>query len=159
MTTRQGRRGLRRPCVRGAFALLLAAPFLSGCMIASWPLERPMTSPFGVRWDGLMPGVHRGVDLQANEGTPIRAMASGRVRYAGWMDGFGNVVWITHRGDVLSVYAHLADIDVVAGAEISRGDLVGVSGSTGSVTGPHLHFEIWKNGRQIDPVQYLGGLP
>lgn len=162
--TRPGRRPRargRRPSSPASLLLgaLLTAPLLSGCLIASWPIESRMTSPFGARWSGFIPEVHRGVDLQASEGTPVRAMASGRIRYAGWMNGFGNVVWITHRGDVLSLYAHLSDIDVVTGAEVTRGDLVGISGSTGTVTGPHLHFEVWKNGRQVDPVRYLGGLP
>ena len=86
-------------------------------------------------------------------------MAAGRVRFAGWMDGYGNVVWIDHPGNLISVYAHLSDIDVLLGHAVERGDQIGVSGSTGTTSGPHLHFEVWKNGRQVDPVAFLGGLP
>jgi murein DD-endopeptidase MepM/ murein hydrolase activator NlpD len=143
-------------------ALLLAASVscaASGCALPRWPIESTVTSPFGLRWDGLLPSVHRGVDLRAPEGTPVRAMAAGRVRFAGWMDGYGNVVWIDHPGKLISVYAHLSDIDVLVGRPVDRGAQIGISGSTGTTSGPHLHFEVWKNGRQVDPVAFLGGLP
>ena len=132
---------------------------LAGCAIPRWPIRDSVTSPFGIRWDGVLPGVHRGVDIRAEEGTPVRTMGAGRVRFTGWMNGYGNVVWIDHAGGVLSVYAHLSNIDVAAGRPIGAGELVGASGSTGTVSGPHLHFEVWKRGRQIDPVRYLGGFP
>ncbi len=132
---------------------------LASCALPRWPVESAVTSPFGVRWDGLLPSVHRGVDVRAPEGTPVRAMASGRVRYAGWMEGYGNVVWIDHSGGVISLYAHLSRIDVTLAAPIQRDEVIGVSGSTGTVSGPHLHFEVWKGGRQVDPVPYLGGPP
>ncbi len=131
----------------------------SGCTLPRWPVRDAVTSPFGVRWDGLLPNLHRGVDIRAAEGTPVRTMAPGRVRFAGWMNGYGNVVWIDHAGEVISVYAHLSDIDVSRGQGLEEDELIGVSGSTGTVSGPHLHFEIWKAGRQIDPVGYLGGPP
>jgi murein DD-endopeptidase MepM/ murein hydrolase activator NlpD len=86
-------------------------------------------------------------------------MAPGSVRFAGWMEGYGNVVWVDHAGGVLSVYAHLSTIDVSAGAPLGRGEVLGLSGSTGNVTGPHLHFEVWKQGRPVDPVQFLGKRP
>ena len=132
---------------------------LAGCAIPRWPIRDSVTSPFGIRWDGVLPGVHRGVDIRAEEGTPVRTMGAGRVRFTGWMNGYGNVVWIDHAGGVLSVYAHLSNVDVAAGQPIGAGELVGASGSTGTVSGPHLHFEVWKRGRQIDPVRYLGGFP
>jgi len=86
-------------------------------------------------------------------------MAAGRIRFSGWMNGYGNVVWLDHPGGVISLYAHLSRIDVVTGGSVERDALIGLSGSTGSVTGPHLHFEVWKEGRQVDPVPYLGGPP
>jgi murein DD-endopeptidase MepM/ murein hydrolase activator NlpD len=95
----------------------------------------------------------------AAEGTPVHAMAAGRVRYSGWMSGYGNVVWIDHAGGVISLYAHLSRIDVLEGTPVGAQEVIGVSGSTGTTTGPHLHFEIWKRGRQVDPVRYLGGGP
>jgi murein DD-endopeptidase MepM/ murein hydrolase activator NlpD len=130
-----------------------------GCALPRWPVESVVTSPFGVRWEGILPSIHRGVDLQASEGTPIYAMAAGRVRYTGWMNGYGNVVWLDHPGGVISLYAHLSRIDVETGGTIEREALIGLSGSTGSVSGPHLHFEVWKGDRQVDPVRYLGGPP
>lgn len=144
---------------RTLLALLVLLAALPGCSLPRWPVDDVVTSPFGLRWQSFLPSVHGGVDIRAAEGTPVRAMASGRVRFAGWMDGYGNVVWIDHPGDVISVYAHLSDIDVLPGGTVEDGELVGVSGSTGSVSGPHLHFEVWKNGRQVDPIAYLGGPP
>ncbi len=138
---------------------LMMTTTLAGCAIPRWPVSDVVTSPFGVRWEGLLPGLHTGVDLRAEEGTPVRTMAAGRVRYAGWMNGYGNVVWIDHPRGVISVYAHLSDIDVMTGRRVESGDVVGISGSTGTVSGPHLHFEVWKSGRRVDPVAYLGGPP
>jgi murein DD-endopeptidase MepM/ murein hydrolase activator NlpD len=118
-----------------------------------------MTSPFGLRWSGILPGIHHGVDIYVPEGTPVHAMASGRVRYAGWMSGFGNVIWLEHRGNTLSVYAHLSRIDVRAGDRVSGRQVIGHSGSTGDASGPHLHFEVWVAGRPVDPVPFLGRRP
>ncbi len=132
---------------------------LAGCAIPRWPVEGGVTSPFGIRWMGTLPSVHRGVDIRAPEGTPVRAISPGRVRYAGWMGGYGNVVWIDHRGDLISVYAHLSEIHVSQGQAIDGRAVVGLSGSTGNVTAPHLHLEIWKSGRPIDPVTFLGRRP
>ena len=138
---------------------LAVASTAAGCALPRWPVESAVTSPFGVRWEGILPNVHRGVDLRAPEGTPVRSMAEGRVRYAGWMNGYGNVVWVDHPGGVISLYAHLSRIDVEAGRPVAHEGQIGLSGSTGSVSGPHLHFEVWNDGRQVDPVPYLGGPP
>jgi murein DD-endopeptidase MepM/ murein hydrolase activator NlpD len=116
-----------------------------------------MSSPFGIRWTGgLLPEIHRGIDLQAAPGTPVGAMMKGTVRFAGWMTGFGNVVWLDHSGDVITIYAHLSEIRVAAGDPIEGGAILGLSGSSGNVTGPHLHFEVWKKGLPIDPARFLG---
>ena len=118
-----------------------------------------MTSPFGVRFRGLGPGLHRGVDLQVPTGTPVRAMARGRVRFAGTMAGYGAVVWLDHPGGVLTVYAHLSSIAVGAAQRVRGGQVIGLSGQSGDATGPHLHFEVWRWGREVDPVPLLGGFP
>ncbi len=144
---------LRRPF------LLCLALFATGCSIPRWPVHGPMTSPFGLRLRGIRPEIHRGVDISVPTGTEVRAMASGRVRYAGTMRGYGNVVWIDHGGSVLSVYAHLSQIRVQAGEEVSGGETIGLSGSSGDAEAPHLHFEIWRWGREVDPVPLLGGPP
>jgi murein DD-endopeptidase MepM/ murein hydrolase activator NlpD len=118
-----------------------------------------MTSPFGLRFVGVRPEIHRGVDLGVPTGTEVLAMSDGRVRFAGTMSGFGNVVWLDHGGAVLTVYAHLSRIDVQAGTRVRAGAAIGLSGASGDTTGPHLHFEVWRWGRQVDPVPLLGGRP
>lgn len=134
--------------------LLLGA---SACGIPRWPVEARMLSDFGLRMRGSSPDFHRGVDLDVPSGTPVRAMASGRVRFAGVMRGFGNVVWLEHRGGTLSVYAHLSSLGVRQGQPVRGGDVIGLSGATGDATTPHLHFEVWRWGREVDPVPLLGG--
>jgi len=152
-----GSHRMRTPAC-GALVLLLLPVGLSGCNLPRWPVEGRPTSGFGLRTLGGWPDIHRGVDFPLAEGTPVRAMAGGHVRFAGTMSGFGNVVWLDHGRAVLSVYAHLSRIDVRAGAAVDRGDVLGASGSTGQVTAPHLHFEVWRFGRPVDPVPMLGGL-
>jgi murein DD-endopeptidase MepM/ murein hydrolase activator NlpD len=122
-------------------------------------VDATLTSGFGVRFLGARPDIHRGVDLDVPTGTPVQAMAGGRVRFAGVMSGFGNVVWLDHDGGLVSLYAHLSEISVRDGQEVTAGDLLGRSGATGSVTAPHLHFEVWRWGRPVDPIAILGGKP
>jgi murein DD-endopeptidase MepM/ murein hydrolase activator NlpD len=144
--------------LRAAFA---GASLLAtlGCGIPRWPVDAPLSSDFGLRMRGLRPDIHRGVDFPVPTGTQIRAMADARVRYAGTMSGFGNVVWLDHGATILSVYAHLSSISVVQGDFVRRGEIVGLSGATGDVTAPHLHFEVWRGGREVDPVPLCGGRP
>jgi murein DD-endopeptidase MepM/ murein hydrolase activator NlpD len=137
--------------------LAVAVLTVSGCALPRWPVEGALTSPFGLRLQGLRPDIHRGVDLEAPEGTEVRAMSAGTVRFAGVMRGYGKVVWLKHGHGVLSVYAHLSQIRVSRGDRLDGAAVIGLSGSTGDVTGPHLHFEIWRWGRQVDPVPLLGG--
>jgi murein DD-endopeptidase MepM/ murein hydrolase activator NlpD len=118
-----------------------------------------MTSPYGMRWRGLLPEVHRGVDIVVPEGTEVRTMAPGRVRFAGTMSGYGNVVWMDHGGEVLTVYAHLSRLLVRTGDVVGGRAVIGLSGATGDATGPHLHFELWRWGWERDPVPLLGGKP
>lgn len=131
----------------------------AGCAIPRWPVSGPMTSAFGLRLRGIRPEIHRGVDLGVPQGTEVRAMAPARVRFAGVQRGFGNVVWLDHGGQVLTVYAHLSTILVRTGDKVEGHDVVGLSGSTGDAEGPHLHFEVWRWGREVDPVPLLGGRP
>ncbi len=141
-----------------AFALGLV-PGLGACGLPRWPVDAGLSSGFGVRFMGVRPDIHRGIDLDVPTGTPVHAMAAGNVRFAGVMRGFGNVVWIDHAAGMLSLYAHLSEIRVRQGDSIRAGDLVGLSGATGSVTAPHLHFEVWRWGRPVDPIPILGGRP
>lgn len=144
---------------RRVLAAGLAAMVLCGCAIPRWPVAGPMTSPFGLRWSGLLPGLHRGVDIAVPEGTEIRAMAPGQVIFSGTMPGYGNVVWIDHGGDVLTIYAHLSESRVRIGDVVRGHAVIALSGKTGDATGPHLHFEIWRWGGEQDPVGLLGGPP
>ncbi|MSR36345.1 MAG: M23 family metallopeptidase [Gemmatimonadetes bacterium] len=139
----------------GLLALLTAA----GCSIPRWPVDGPLTSPYGLRWIGLLPDMHRGVDIAVPEGTEVRTMAPGRVRFAGSMAGFGKVIWMDHGGEVLTVYAHLSRILVQTGEAVGGHSVIGLSGATGDATGPHLHFELWRWGWERDPVPLLGGRP
>jgi murein DD-endopeptidase MepM/ murein hydrolase activator NlpD len=114
-----------------------------------WPVNGPLVSPFGMRWGRL----HAGVDISAPAGTPVRAAASGRVIYAGWMGGYGNLVVIDHGGGLATAYAHLSSI--WGGGSVSQGQGIGAVGCTGSCTGNHLHFEVRVNGQPVDPFGYL----
>jgi murein DD-endopeptidase MepM/ murein hydrolase activator NlpD len=146
--------------VRPRVALLTLATLASAaCGIPRWPVDAPLSSDFGLRLRGIRPDIHRGVDFSVPTGTEIRAMADARVRFAGTMSGYGNVVWLDHGGSILTVYAHLSRIDVREGDAVRRGQSIGSSGATGDVTAPHLHFEVWRWGREVDPVPLLGGRP
>jgi murein DD-endopeptidase MepM/ murein hydrolase activator NlpD len=144
--------------VRLTFGVVLSVATL-GCGVPRWPVDAPLSSDFGLRMRGVRPDVHRGVDFSVPTGTAIRAIADARVRFAGTMSGFGNVVWLDHGGTTLSVYAHLSSVHVSEGTVVRRGEIVGLSGATGDVTAPHLHFEVWRFGHEVDPVPLFGGLP
>lgn len=139
----------------GVVASALAAVLLTGCQTPQWPVEGGLKSPFGVRSQGGA-DLHRGVDLVADVGTPVRPILGGRVRFTGTMDGYGNVIWVDHGPDLLSVYAHLSEIAVEPLQEVSKSTVIGRTGSSGNVTGPHLHLEVWRWGREVDPVQFMG---
>jgi murein DD-endopeptidase MepM/ murein hydrolase activator NlpD len=145
--------------MRGRVAGLFALLAITGCTIPRWPVDGTLTSAFGLRWRDLLPEVHRGVDIYVPSGTDIRAMAPGRVRFAGMQGSYGNVVWMDHGGGVVTVYAHLSETLVKAGDVVEGHAVVGLSGATGDVTGPHLHFELWRWGHERDPVPLLGGPP
>jgi murein DD-endopeptidase MepM/ murein hydrolase activator NlpD len=116
-----------------------------------WPVNGPVTSPFGMRWGRL----HTGIDIGASSGTPIHAAASGRVIYAGWMDGYGNLVFIDHGRGISTGYAHQSSIAVSNGQTVTQGQVIGYVGCTGHCFGPHLHFEVRVNGTPVDPLGYL----
>jgi len=116
-----------------------------------WPLSGPITSPFGMRWGTL----HPGIDIGVPTGTPIHAAAAGKVIWCGWMSGYGNLVMIDHGGGLASLYGHQSRIAASCGEEVAQGQLIGYVGCTGFCTGPHLHFEIRVNGSPVDPLGYL----
>jgi murein DD-endopeptidase MepM/ murein hydrolase activator NlpD len=116
-----------------------------------WPLSAPITSPFGMRWGTL----HPGLDLGAAYGTPIHAAAAGTVVWCGWMSGYGNFVVIDHGGGIATAYGHQSRIAVGCNQQVAQGEVIGYVGSTGFSTGAHLHFEVRVNGSPVDPLGYL----
>jgi murein DD-endopeptidase MepM/ murein hydrolase activator NlpD len=116
-----------------------------------WPVNGPVTSPFGWRWGRM----HEGIDIGVGYGTPIHAAAAGRVVYAGWMSGYGNLVAIDHGRGISTAYGHQSRIAVSNGQIVSQGQTIGYVGCTGHCFGPHLHFEVRINGTPVDPLGYL----
>ena len=116
-----------------------------------WPVNGPVTSPFGWRWGRM----HEGIDIGVGYGTPIHAAASGRVVYAGWMSGYGNLVAIDHGRGISTAYGHQSRLAVSVGQVVSQGQTIGYVGCTGHCFGPHLHFEVRINGAPVDPLGYL----
>ena len=147
--------------IRSSGRMLAATTLLGmlGCGLPQWPVEGPIIAPFGVRWQSSGPIIHRGVDIDVPTGTPVYAMSSGEVSFAGTMRDFGLVVWVDHGDAILTVYAHLSEILVVEGQAVTRDESLGLSGESGNATGPHLHFEVRGRGHQVDPVAMLGGPP
>jgi murein DD-endopeptidase MepM/ murein hydrolase activator NlpD len=116
-----------------------------------WPVSAPITSPFGMRWGTL----HPGLDLGASYGTAIHAAGSGTVVWCGWMSGYGNLVMIDHHNGLATAYGHQSRIAVGCNQQVTQGEVIGYVGSTGFSTGPHLHFEVRLNGTPVDPLGYL----
>jgi murein DD-endopeptidase MepM/ murein hydrolase activator NlpD len=119
------------------------------------PLHGAVNSGFGLRrspWTGA-PEFHGGIDLAAATGTPVKAGASGMVRFAGRAGGYGNVVILDHGRGIESRYGHLDTIGVVHGQRIERDQQIGLTGNTGRSTAPHLHYEVLVAGQPVDPRQ------
>ncbi len=116
-----------------------------------WPVNGKINSTFGPRGSSF----HDGVDIGVPEGTPIHAIDKGEVIYSDRLRGYGNIVILRHSGNMVSVYAHNEVNLVHEGQTVDRGAIVGRVGSTGRVTGPHLHFEIRRNNVAQDPLHYL----
>lgn len=123
-----------------------------------WPVEGRLMSGFAARTDPFSGegAFHKGVDISAPTGTPVRSTAEGVVMLAEPVaGGYGRLVIIDHGGGVQTYYAHLSKISVHTGQEVHRGDLVGAVGSTGRVTAPHLHYEVRMDGTPRNPIRYL----
>ena len=101
--------------------------------------------------------LHTGDDLAVSYGSPFRAARGGTVLWAGWKKAYGNTVIVDHGGGVCTLYGHASKLNVSAGQSVNAGQYIGNVGSTGWSTGPHLHFEVRKNGKPIDPTCYLHG--
>lgn len=126
------------------------------------PAGRPITkgwlsSNYGTRNDPFTgkPEFHKGVDLAGKDGSDIVAVAAGVVTWAGKRYGYGNLVEINHGNGYVTRYGHCKEVLVGVGDTIKKGQLISKMGSTGRSTGPHVHFEVWVNGRTVDPSKYL----
>lgn len=130
--------------------LHLATPF-------GWPVEGRISSSYGYRTHPVHEErkFHTGVDISVSSGSEVKATADGIVSFAGWTGNGGIVVVAEHGHGFRTAYAHNRKALVRVGQRIARGEVIAMSGSTGVSTGPHVHYEIWKNGRPTDPAGYL----
>jgi murein DD-endopeptidase MepM/ murein hydrolase activator NlpD len=126
-----------------------------------WPVNGRISSIFGLRrfFNEQERRPHNGLDIAADEGTPVKATASGTVIESGNFFFSGNMVYIDHGQGIISLYAHLSEISVKTGDVVKQGDIIGQVGQTGRVTGPHLHFAVFANQTLIDPVFMLPRKP
>jgi murein DD-endopeptidase MepM/ murein hydrolase activator NlpD len=125
---------------------------------AIWPTNGRLTSTYGYRIHPFtgMRMLHDGLDIANSIWTPIYATADGLVKESSSQTSFGNVVKISHNnGEFLTVYAHMQKAAVTAGQVVKRGDVVGYIGNSGRSTGPHLHYEVHRDGRVVDPMAYI----
>jgi murein DD-endopeptidase MepM/ murein hydrolase activator NlpD len=122
-----------------------------------WPVAGKINSPFGWRRHPITRkrNFHTGIDIRANTGRIIRAAKSGRVAYSGWMGGYGRVVVINHGNGYSTLYAHCSSLLVRKGHRVSSGQAIARVGSSGRTTGPHLHFEVRRNNKPINPLSVL----
>jgi len=121
----------------------------------SRPVSGRISSPFGIRAHPILRFLrpHQGVDFAARWGTPVRAAAAGRVVTAQWRGGYGRQVQVNHADGLATSYSHLSDMVAKPGSWVQRGQIIGYVGASGLATGPHLHFEIMRSGRRIDPLR------
>lgn len=145
-------------------------PPITAVAAPAGPLMRPMTfeepvrgfainSRFGMRRLGGEPGVrmHKGVDIAAPTGTTVYSAAEGEiVRIGHQLSGYGNFIEMRHPNGMTTMYAHLSRIDVASGDRVLGGERIGLVGSTGYSTGPHLHFEVRRGGAQVNPTRVVG---
>jgi murein DD-endopeptidase MepM/ murein hydrolase activator NlpD len=123
-----------------------------------YPRISSLTSYFGYRsdpFDGGHAEFHPGIDFKGERGDAAKCTANGRVVFAGWYGGYGNCVRIQHKNNFETLYGHLSRIVVKVGQEVTAGEKIGEIGSTGRSTGNHLHYEIRKNGKAVNPISYL----
>lgn len=122
-----------------------------------WPAQGSVTSSFGYRIHPLTLSYefHSGIDISNEPGTPIYAAADGLVRHGGWQQGYGLSVLIDHGFGYSTLYGHMSEIMVKEGETVKRGEMIGKVGSTGTSTGPHVHYEVWEYGSPVNPIKYM----
>lgn len=124
-----------------------------------WPVFGRISSSYGYREHPKtqIRDFHGGMDIAAEPGLPVKATADGIVTFAGWSGGSGNLVAIEHGFGFSTLYAHNKQVVVKVGQKIKRGDIISYVGSTGNSTGPHLHYEVWKEGKPLNPIDFIEG--
>ncbi|MGZ3751300.1 MAG: M23 family metallopeptidase [Mucilaginibacter sp.] len=123
-----------------------------------YPRLSSITSVFGYRsdpFDSEHAELHPGIDFRGAKGDPVHVTADGSVIFTGWKGGYGNCIIVKHKNDFETLYGHLSHINVHEGQQVGTGDVIGKVGSTGHSTGTHLHYEVRKNGKPINPVKFL----
>lgn len=123
--------------------------------VLAWPLRGVLYARFGRK--GKEP--HDGIDLAAPAGTPVKTAAPGEVLFAGDQKGYGLIAIVEHPGGLVTLYAHNRDLRVKTGQKVRAGQVVATVGDSGRTSGPHLHFEVRKDGIPVDPLEYLGPVP
>ena len=143
---------LSEPTVKVMYRGTKDPPPRKGTGVFSRPVTRaPVTSEFGWRWGRR----HNGIDIGVPRGTDVKAADGGVVIFSGTQSGYGKVVKIDHGANLISIYAHNSKLYVKKGDKVFKGQTISASGNTGVSTGPHLHFEIRKNGTPVNPRNYL----
>ncbi|MCR2044806.1 peptidoglycan DD-metalloendopeptidase family protein [Anaerosalibacter massiliensis] len=115
------------------------------------PTRGSISSRYGQRWGRM----HKGIDIAANVGTPIKAADGGTITYSGYRGNYGKLVEIDHGNGYITRYGHCSELNVNNGDKVSKGQTIALVGNTGRTTGPHLHFEVIKNGVHQNPSDYL----
>ncbi|MFM7405729.1 MAG: murein hydrolase activator EnvC family protein [Cuspidothrix sp.] len=130
---------------------------IPGTGIFAFPSDAPTSSPFGWRIHPIFGyrRFHAGLDFAASYGSTIRAADSGTVIFAGWYGGYGKALIISHGKGITTLYAHTSELFVSEGQTVQKGQAIAAVGSTGFSTGPHLHFEVRRDGTPVDPANYL----
>jgi murein DD-endopeptidase MepM/ murein hydrolase activator NlpD len=138
-------------------SLLLDAKIESNLKPTGMPVPGYISSYFGVRADPFdgRSARHTGLDIATPRGTPVHAVAEGMVTFAGVRSGYGNVIEIDHGNGYMTRYAHNSKLDVHAGQHVQVGGVIANAGSTGRSTGSHVHFEVWYDGRVINPLAFV----
>ena len=130
---------------------------IQGTGMFAYPSDAPTSSPFGWRMHPVLGyrRFHAGLDFAASYGSTIRAADSGTVIFAGWYGGYGKAVIINHGKGITTLYGHTSELYVTEGQGVQRGQAIAAVGSTGLSTGPHLHFEVRRDGTPVNPADYL----
>jgi murein DD-endopeptidase MepM/ murein hydrolase activator NlpD len=122
-----------------------------------WPIQGQISSGFGMRHHPVTGARshHSGLDIRAPRGSSVKVTADGIVSYSGWSGGNGNIIVVEHGHGFSTAYAHNKENLVTVGQKVTKGQGIATSGSTGMSTGPHLHYEVWRNGKPVDPGEFL----